>query len=609
MEMNRTIGLIALVFCLRALSAFGEDGDKNAGAAFKIPSPTVILSGKIGRVSQLPDPQKAPYEDCLFSAEFFPAEKQYMKTILLFPGFKGRVLLPEFRAIRPGISVRVHAVPFNDLPTEIQMIQQADELNDIDSEVFVVKAVEALNVVTASPRRIRREQVSIIPPETDAIAAEARSNRIRGELARINAIAARHGGFDNWRRECIFGKLKIGGTLQKEFNGVLFSWSDGACHFNAGYPSPNAVDGIAALNSFLLKSGIHLIVLIWPLPEEVAADLFFPDLVSKGEYLDVSRVQMMQELLSRNIEVVDLLPPLRAQRFRYPPLLFQAHMNDGHPASGATRIAGETVAAILRRYSLERKNDDVFAIVEVPMRRGRAYKDFPEVAVSLNGKNFPFADKSEILFAGDSYDYHPQSFSSVGAFCGFYSKCRVALHARSGGAQRLFRTLLQAQRQNGLLNRKKVIVLSVIPFTNSRSSWEIPVGYPDFKAATYEVRRTLSPENGFRGVVAETSVSAKNLDFSQGCVAKDTVPPREAIKLSLPDSQSANENILRLRIKGGSFYTLDFFEDKHPKANYTGGGTDREDEILIDFREGRGMYLVFPPHVTILEIQYMKQLK
>ena len=598
----------------KAITSEKEQSTVQYANSFDVPEASVMLSGTIGKVSALPDPAKAPYEDCLFSAEFFSQEKDFLKTILLFPGFKDRVLFPESELIKQGISIRIHAVPFDDLSEEMQIIQQADDLNDIDSEIFYVKSFEIIDEIKGSSQRIHRAEVTITPPERDVQADEIRANRIKDELQRIEKIVEDNGGFEEWRKKAIYRELKDQ-KEQRTINDVLFSWKEGCLkRFASGYPKENAVAGLQALNSFLLKKGIHLIVLFWPAPEEVVADLFFPEAIEKEQYLDVTRVQLMQELLKQNVETVDLLPPLKENRFRYPPLLFQAHLYDEHPSSGATRIAGETVSEILKRYSKKEENPkDIYSLIEIPMAEGRNYMDFKETAVSLNGKSYSFVDDADILFAGDSFCYHPQIPSSVGAFCGYYSKKRNALIARSGGAQRMFRSLLQAHQKTGLLNKKKVIVLSVIP-SHLKVGWEIPVGYPDFKAETYEIRKTLSPQNQFSGVSAKWSVSGTPIDFSTGSISLDERPSsRDKIVLTLPDSEGVQEGILSVSTKSSAYYELTFL-DSDNQVFYTGGGlrhfNNGEEEMLIPFKTGRNMQLIFSPsNITVMEIKYMKQIE
>ncbi len=73
-----------------AIVSFGNNSQYSMvqySTAFDVPNAKDVLTGKIGKVSPLPDPQAAPYEDCLFTAEFFPVEKDFVKTILVVPWF------------------------------------------------------------------------------------------------------------------------------------------------------------------------------------------------------------------------------------------------------------------------------------------------------------------------------------------------------------------------------------------------------------------------------------------------------------------------------------------------------------------------------------------
>lgn len=137
--------------------------------------------GKIGDVCPLPDPETAPYEDCLFAAEFFPQEKQNCKTILLFPGFENRKIIQKNTAIKSGISVRVKAIPFEDLPEDIQLIQQANEFDDFDSDIYYVTDFESIADLGETRQIIRRSAITIVPPEVDSKANAQREQRIKVE--------------------------------------------------------------------------------------------------------------------------------------------------------------------------------------------------------------------------------------------------------------------------------------------------------------------------------------------------------------------------------------------------------------------------------------------
>ena len=574
--------------------------------------------GKIGDVSRLPDPKTAPYEDCLFAAEFFPQEKQNCKTILLFPGFENRKIIQKNTAIKSGISVHVKAIPFDDLPEDIQLIQQANDFDDFDSDVYYVTDFESIADLGETRKIIRRSGITIVSPEADPKANEKREHRIKAEKERIDKIIADHGGIEKWRKEDIYKRMRAqwdaDGTdtkRQKEVEGVLFSWNRAIIGtFSAPLPEKNAIKGLAALNDFLKRHGIHLIVLMWPYPEEVSADLFFPEIVGKDSYLDTIRVHLMQEFLNNDIEIIDLLPVLKEKRFDYPPLLFQAHLYDSHPASGAARIAGEEVAKILKRYSFQPITDK-FSFVDIPMSLTRSYKDYSEVAVQINGTKYSFDDNSTILFAGDSFAYHPQFPSSTGAFCSLYLNQMIALCSRSGGAQKIFRTLLQEHQSNSLLDKKRVVVLSTIPSFFINREWEIPHGYPDFKSETLEIYSTFSPTNKFETIKAVLSSTGKSLDFSNGSVNPDiTSDSKDVIELHLPDlGGNIPMSLIRIKVSYNRYYTLTFSEADTPEKNYAGGGANNViDEITISPQTGKDMILRIPLNVKVLEITYMRSI-
>ena len=599
--------IIVFIFAEAIHACAAESNDNAEGAA-------IIFHGNIGEVSKLPNPTTAPYKDCLFAAEFFPKENNFLKTIILFWGFENRKLVQSSAIIKTGISIRAEVIPFDRLPKEMQLVQQANDLNDFDSEVYFCRTFEPVESMGSVQRLFHRSAVNIISPPMDKHADTLRAARISKEKERINTLIAKNGGLELWRKNNPVNKIIEILKSDKEntryslYNGVLFSYhKSNLPRFNKRLPVANPVQGLSAMNQFLRRNNIHLILLMWPSPEEVAADLFFPEIVKIDQYLDVFRVQLMQEFLNNDIEVVDLLPLLREKRFRYPPLLFQAHLNDCHPASGANRIAAEELSDILKRFSFAAESDS-YSLIEIPMRKGREYENKKEIAVSINGKTYNYYRGAELLFAGDSFAYHPQRASSVGAFCSYHLHKKADLHARSGGAPRLFRTLLQEHQTNGLLNGKKSVILSVLPSFDTR--WEIPVGYPGFKSETFEIIKHFSGTNGFAGITAYPVGFDEKIDFSTGHAVYDKKNMKiKDIRLSLPEVKTeAGNHFLKITTDNAGYFILTFVEN-NSKETYTNGAAAGSDELIIPIKNGKDMSITIPSRISIREISYLKKIE
>ena len=448
---------------------------------------------------------------------------------------------------------------------------------------------------------VQKPEIKVVSPVADAAANKARSEHIESEKNRIETVAASLDG------QAEFYKKFSNEKVQKKFNDVLFSMDSSIKNFGKHLPKNNSAEGLIALNRFLLNNGIHLIVIVWPQPNEVAADLFYPELVKEGQYLDIARVELMKELLVNDVEVVDPFPALVKNRFQYPPLLFQAHLYDSLPASGASRIAGEEVANLLKRYNFPKNDTDKWTLAEIPMRSGRTYEDKKETAVMMNEKNNAFDNKSPILFVGDATCYHPQSQSSVTSFCSYFLQQRVGMYAGGSGGPGLFKYIMKGQQTSGILNQKKVLIASVYPAHLTSASIEIPVGYPDFSATTYTIQKSYSIYDAFEGVKAVWSVSGDPIDFSAGKIPpEEPIPARNKVKLILPDYENLSQNcFLRITTKVSGAFSLSFNESDSPEViSY---GSNELDEFIIPVKTGKDMSITIPTNVSILDISYIKK--
>jgi hypothetical protein len=113
----------------------------------------------------------------------------------------------------------------------------------------------------------------------------------------------------------------------------------------AGKPGPVAM--LSHLNSQLRLRGIDLLVLPIPHKEEVHAGEFSALAPADGVFLS-GRQRFLRQLLERDVEVIDLAPPLRAARREFKWLFFDA--DDYHPLNGTVEVAAREAARRIERY-------------------------------------------------------------------------------------------------------------------------------------------------------------------------------------------------------------------------------------------------------------------
>lgn len=108
-----------------------------------------------------------------------------------------------------------------------------------------------------------------------------------------------------------------------------------------------ALEMLTFFNDELRKKNIDLIVVPFPNRHYIIADVF-SDLVPADRIVQPYRLKFHQELLRRNIEVLNLVPSFLTMRNQYSPLYYNCA--DMHPADGAIRLTAKEIANRLARY-------------------------------------------------------------------------------------------------------------------------------------------------------------------------------------------------------------------------------------------------------------------
>jgi hypothetical protein len=241
--------------------------------------------------------------------------------------------------------------------------------------------------------------------------------------------------------------------------------------------SPRAA--IVAFRDQLAARGVHLVVVPAPNKESVYPEKLSGRASGAGFVLSSQTRQLLQDLRSAGVEVVDLFETYRAAKKAAasgPSVAFYL-AQDSHWSPAGVELAAQTVAErILGRgwvakgtvaYDLEpaavRRTGDVLRMLQTPALEQRiAPEEFPCQRVVRQGRREPYRDDgdSEILVLGDSF-LRIYEQDEPGA-AGFIAHLALALGqpvtsiVNDGGASTLVRQ--QLYQRPGLLKNKKVVV-------------------------------------------------------------------------------------------------------------------------------------------------------
>ena len=180
------------------------------------------------------------------------------------------------------------------------------------------------------------------------------------------------------------------------------------------------------------------------------------------------------------------------------------------------------------------------------------------------------------------------------------------MYANGFSGQGIFRYLIQGQQTDGLLNQKKVVLVSIYMSQLLSKSCEIPYGYPDFRKKNYKIEESFSLYDHFEGISAVWSITGDKIDFSSGKLPQgETVPARNKIKLVLPDIKNMSPGYcVKIKTKSPSYYQLSFKESDSEEVVIS--GCDKIDEIVIPVKTGKEMSVTIPTNISVLDISYMK---
>jgi len=406
---------------------------------------------QVTRRSPSPDPKRSDYADCLYTAEVKVLEirsgpRVPREIVLDLPCFSKRSLGPE-ASFQAGQIIEVEIIPHEMADEQHKAMQRSDTLDRFDLPVHDALRAQASSRSLASfptqadsyfasasgakPTPTTPMASAVRYPWSSKAAAERQAALAIGKESILKALQDNGGDWNAWAEKiqpfyedlCHQGDQAPHRELFKgnfEYTELIRGNYKKLCNAgDAGSPGPLMM--LSSLNKQLRARGIDLIVVPFPTKEDVSAEQFSP-LAPKDGWFEPYRQKFLLQLLEADIEVIDLVQPLRAARSRFPYVFYND--DDEHPADGAIQVAAEEITKRLQRYELKGKDGKRLDLhlkpVEVQKPTNRGLLKFPATQVAMADEKplvVPESSGSPVIIMGDSYTRIPHRYLEGGDGC------------------------------------------------------------------------------------------------------------------------------------------------------------------------------------------------
>jgi hypothetical protein len=395
-------------------------------------------------------------------------------------------------AFTEGQLIEADFIALENADKRVRTQQRSDDVTSFDLEVFYCLHAEASKKEIASiPQHpdsyfqsaVAKKAQSVEPiryPWSEKAAAERKAAIERDKATILQALNAHGGNWDIWQsklqafyKDLMAKKGKEGSMTQGPFffERLHFEKYVELCA-QADTDRPGPLRMLKALNLQLRQRGIDLIVVPYPLKEEVHADVFSQKAPSDGWFIPY-RQKFLLQLLEADVEVIDLVPALKAARSRFSYIFYDHH--DNHPASGGVEVGAEEIVRRLGRYDMkipEGSSPIKLHIKPVILEKGviiNEHKDeethhYPaNSVVTEDGKplDLPLNPASPMVIMGDSYTRTPEYLKNgLGAALPMHVAFRFGVMPdvlESMGSSNKAMQLLAREGQNYLKGRRVLI--------------------------------------------------------------------------------------------------------------------------------------------------------
>jgi hypothetical protein len=487
--------MLALVGC--GEEAPKDEASKDKKAAKAAASKEIIGEFIVIERTDTPDPKTSDYADCLYTAKLqvvavdggldgkeekdtagaADGREETDAHIILaaMPAFLNRKLQGGHE-LAVGDRFRARWVAFDEAPEKFRKMQTADKFGDYLLEYRLVtdaKLVRRGAPITVAAVAGAQEKMPEIPKERfiraegTGVYAERRKARMARELARMKSELDSNGGsweawitkLEPYHEELEKRAKEAGGTLKQDQH--VFSRLGLQCYFDLTQDDPHVgpLAALRLLNAELQRHGIDLVVVPFPNKEDVNAHKFLGQHPDAPTELNPCRIRCLMRMLEHDIEVIDLVPALRAGLDAHPFVYYDNR--DTHPADGGIQIAAGEAAKVLADYDLLPANQSLLPtettefMIEKDMEYFTKGSRYPAHRVLFSADAKP---NRAVLLQGDSFLSVPTNYvhhATVADHIGRHLGYRPDKLVREAGANLILQDLARLPKSE--LEGRKVL--------------------------------------------------------------------------------------------------------------------------------------------------------
>ncbi len=313
-----------------------------------------------------------------------------------------------------------------------------------------------------------------------AAASRARTETVQQTLAQIRKEVEERGGWTGWAE-----KLRPYREALQELRKTPWPWPaknntrfegkevDLAVLETLEGREQSPLEAIVHLDRQLKRRGIDLIFV--PIPDKLGT---YPEYLSDtappelGVEIQVTR--LMEQLLERDVEVVDLYTPFREFRQRHKDEVPLYYVRDSHWRNTAVRIAGEKIAERLKRYAFVQtalEKGSPYTTTAFRREDGEKADDVLLVIDPATGEPLQESPDSPVVLTGDSFSmYNMKTKGHLPAHVSLHAGIPLAFIVREG----LWGDMpvdLAKMAAKGFLQEKKVVIWTLAARSLVAGKW------------------------------------------------------------------------------------------------------------------------------------------
>ena len=476
----------------------------------------VSFEGTVLATSAIPDPENNDYDHCLYALlveldsvlSETPASTNIARVVLVnSPIMKDRTLIPTNEFV-PGDKVFFLCADYDAMPQEIQEIQLSDDIQSFEHLPYYPLMTRKLAAFRKTGNKdFAKREITVLPIRSlpkDEHAAEARRERIQGELRRIESEVARHGGsFEAWRAEYRPIGEKWLQLCREDHAGWIRDSYFAAGGPETAYQTQEYIEGILPYKQYLEANNIDLIVVRMPTKWDFAARVLASDDFEENP----AWMEHYHECLKHDIEIIDPMPEMWRERFDWPMFYFYTKLKEFHPFEGTSFVVAKETAKVLKRYSYEASASEI-TLADADFETDLPYFSWPEGNDKFEpGKVMPFqkvvrdgapignlvpSSGSPFVFLSNSFFWYPQRplGASVPGYTAYFLQALPDWFYQDGAHGHLIKSLCSRQ---ALLNGRRAVVM-----VGDHKSWGSIPAIPKYildHATRITLEKTLAPSS------------------------------------------------------------------------------------------------------------------